>query len=99
VKHFVIYPYVLVGLLTIGDNPCNKNTKIISLLQASSFVAVMQSTSRVLESSTQDITSIHAGLIKEVHDIPMEILIRPFPLEVNDDKVRSIMKTLQVSSS
>lgn len=59
----------------------------------------MASTSRVLESSTQDITSVHAGLIKEVHDIPMEVLIRPFPLEVNDDKVHSIMKTLQVSSS
>ena len=59
----------------------------------------MASTSRVLESSTQDITSIHAGLIKEVHDIPMGILIRPFPLEVNDEKVHSIMKTLQVSSS
>lgn len=55
----------------------------------------MASTSRVLESNTQDITSIHAGLIEEVHDIPMGVLIRPFPLEVNDDKVCSIMKTLQ----
>lgn len=95
----MIYPYVLVGLLIIGYNPCNKKAKIISVLQASSFVAVMASTSRVLESSIEDITSIHAGLIKEVHDIPMGVLIRPFPLEVNDDKVYSIMKTLQVGSS
>jgi len=94
----VIYPYVHVGLLIIGYNLCNK-AKIISLLQDSTIVAVMASTSRVLESSTQDITSIHAGLIKEVHDIPMGVLIRPFPLEVNDDKVYSIMKTLQVGSS
>lgn len=57
--------------------------------------SAMASTSRVLESNTQDITSIHAGLIEEVHDIPMGVLIRPFPLEVNDDKVCSIMKTLQ----
>jgi sulfiredoxin len=76
---------------------CNKKAKI-NLFKASSFVAAMASTSRVLESNTQDITSIHAGLIEEVHDIPMGVLIRPFPLEVNDDKVCSIMKTLQVSS-
>jgi hypothetical protein len=57
----------------------------------------MTSTSKGLESNTQDITSIHAGLIEEVHDIPMGVLIRPFPLEVNDEKVYSIMKTLQVS--
>jgi uncharacterized ParB-like nuclease family protein len=59
----------------------------------------MESTSRALQSNTQDITSIHAGLIEEVHDVPMGVLIRPFPLEVNNDKVHSIMETLQVSSS
>ena len=95
----MIYPCVLVGLLIIGYNLCDKKAKIVSLIQASSFVAAMVSTSRALESSTQDITSIHAGLIKEVHDIPLGVLIRPFPLEVNDDKVYGIMKTLQVSSS
>jgi uncharacterized ParB-like nuclease family protein len=58
----------------------------------------MVSTSKVLESNTEDITSIHAGLIEEIHDIPMTVLIRPFPLEVDEAKVHSIMKTLQVSS-
>jgi uncharacterized ParB-like nuclease family protein len=58
----------------------------------------MASTSKVLESNTEDITSIHAGLIEEVHDVPMTVLIRPFPLEVDEDKVHSIMKTLQVRS-
>jgi len=57
----------------------------------------MASTSKVLESDAEDITSIHAGLIEEVHDVPITVLIRPFPLEVNEDKVQSIMKTLQVS--
>ncbi|GLH06125.1 Putative sulfiredoxin [Gryllus bimaculatus] len=41
------------------------------------------------------ITSIHAGLIDEVHDIPMSVLIRPFPPEVNEDKVKSLMETLR----
>lgn len=58
----------------------------------------MASTSKVSESNAEDITSIHAGLIEEVHDIPMTVLIRPFPLEVDEDKVRSIMMTLRVSS-
>lgn len=56
----------------------------------------MASTTKVSESDTE-ITSIHAGLIEEVHDIPITVLIRPFPLEVNEDKVQSIMKTLQVN--
>jgi hypothetical protein len=61
------------------------------------FVTVMTTKTEVFKSDTQEITSIHAGLIEEVHDIPMTVLIRPFPLEVNEDKVQSIMKTLQVS--
>ncbi|XP_023708970.1 sulfiredoxin-1 isoform X2 [Cryptotermes secundus] len=56
---------------------------------------LMASTSKVSKSNAEDITSIHAGLIEEIHDIPMTILIRPFPLEVDEDKVHSIMKTLQ----
>jgi lantibiotic modifying enzyme len=60
------------------------------------FVTVMTTKTEVFKSNTQEITSIHAGLIEEVHDIPMTVLIRPFPLEVNEDKVQSIMKTLQV---
>ncbi|XP_069697794.1 sulfiredoxin-1 isoform X3 [Periplaneta americana] len=55
----------------------------------------MASTSKVLEIPADDMTSIHAGLIEEVHDIPMSVLIRPFPLDVNEDKVKSIMKSLQ----
>lgn len=40
-------------------------------------------------------TSIHSSENAEVHEMPMNVLIRPFPPEVNDEKVRSLMKTLQ----
>nr|CAD7200289.1 unnamed protein product [Timema douglasi] len=40
-------------------------------------------------------SSIHTGLIKEVYDIPMEALIRPFPPEVDEAKVQSLMDTLE----
>jgi hypothetical protein len=76
--------------------PHNKMPYKISLPRRTWFVTVMASTSKVLESNIEDITSIHAGLIEEVHDVPMTVLIRPFPLEVDEDKVHSIMKTLQV---
>lgn len=39
-------------------------------------------------------TSIHAANITEVHDVPMSVIIRPFPLEVDENKVLSLMKTL-----
>ncbi|XP_023708971.1 sulfiredoxin-1 isoform X3 [Cryptotermes secundus] len=74
-------------------NPVMKNC-VCSTIR--SFAgSVMASTSKVSKSNAEDITSIHAGLIEEIHDIPMTILIRPFPLEVDEDKVHSIMKTLQ----
>lgn len=39
-------------------------------------------------------TSIHAGIITEVHEMPMSAIIRPFQAEVDEDKVQSLMKTL-----
>ncbi|XP_051154183.1 sulfiredoxin-1 isoform X1 [Leptopilina boulardi] len=43
----------------------------------------------------EKMTSIHSSENAEVHEMPMNVLIRPFPPEVNDEKVRSLMKTLQ----
>lgn len=39
-------------------------------------------------------TSIHAANISEIHDIPMNVLIRPFIPEVDEKKVSSLMKSL-----
>ncbi|GFT91791.1 putative sulfiredoxin [Nephila pilipes] len=40
-------------------------------------------------------TSIHAAHIEEIHDVPFGVLIRPFPSELEEDKVVSLMETLQ----
>lgn len=40
-------------------------------------------------------TSIHSSENAEIHEMPMSVLIRPFPPEVNDEKVKSLMRTLQ----
>ena len=43
----------------------------------------------------ENITSIHSSEDAEVYDVPMCVLIRPFPPEVNDEKVKSLMRTLE----
>ena len=40
-------------------------------------------------------TSIHSGIEAEVYDVPMNVLIRPFPPDVNEEKVCSLMETLK----
>ncbi|XP_046418176.1 sulfiredoxin-1 isoform X1 [Neodiprion virginianus] len=41
-----------------------------------------------------ELTSIHAGNITEIHEVPMRVVTRPFPPEVNEEKVKSLMDTL-----
>lgn len=43
-------------------------------------------------------SSIHSGGIAQVHDIPLEVLIRPFPPVLDDAKVDSLARTIQVDA-
>ncbi|XP_032897683.1 sulfiredoxin-1 [Amblyraja radiata] len=43
------------------------------------------------------IQSIHTDNIPETHNVPMRILIRPFPPVLDEDKVRSLMGSIQNS--
>lgn len=45
------------------------------------------------------ITSIHAAGITEVHEVPMDVIIRPIPPILDEDKVESLMETLKVNCS
>jgi len=42
--------------------------------------------------------SIHSAAIEEVHEVPMEVIIRPFKSELDERKVNSLMETLQVEA-
>lgn len=44
-------------------------------------------------------TSIHSSKDAEVYDVPMKVVIRPFPPEVNEEKVSSLMETLENPST
>ncbi|XP_065171027.1 sulfiredoxin isoform X2 [Atheta coriaria] len=39
--------------------------------------------------------SIHSAGTDEVHDVPMAVIIRPFMAEVDENKVQSLMKTIE----
>uniref|UniRef100_F6VCF5 Sulfiredoxin-1 n=1 Tax=Monodelphis domestica TaxID=13616 RepID=F6VCF5_MONDO len=39
--------------------------------------------------------SIHSGTIATVHNVPLSVLIRPLPSELDPDKVKSLMDTIQ----
>ncbi|XP_076232099.1 sulfiredoxin-1-like [Calliopsis andreniformis] len=39
-------------------------------------------------------TSIHSNAITEIYDVPMNVLIRPIPSTVDEEKVQSLMDTL-----
>ncbi|XP_062854510.1 sulfiredoxin-1 [Trichomycterus rosablanca] len=39
--------------------------------------------------------SIHSDNIEEVHNIPMEVIVRPIPSVLDEQKVQSLMETIQ----
>jgi len=40
-------------------------------------------------------SSIHSSSRAEIYDIPMNVIIRPFPAVVNEEKVESLMNSLK----
>lgn len=68
----------------------NHNTKYT----VDSPLAYILNKRRILIYLKGEMTSIHAAYIDEVHDMPMSVIIRPFPPEVDEKKVLSLMDTL-----
>ncbi|XP_007553651.1 sulfiredoxin-1 [Poecilia formosa] len=42
-----------------------------------------------------DNRSVHSDTIQEVHNVPMQVIIRPFPSELDEQKVQSLMDTIK----
>ncbi|XP_062930244.1 sulfiredoxin-1 [Mobula hypostoma] len=51
--------------------------------------------SKLGEEGARAIQSIHSENVPDTHDIPMRILIRPFPPVLDEDKVKSLMETIK----
>lgn len=43
-------------------------------------------------------TSVHSASIEQIHEMPLKEIIRPIPPQVDEEKVKSLMETLSVSS-
>lgn len=41
-------------------------------------------------------TSIHSESISEIYDVPLDVIKRPLQSQVDEEKVETIIKTLQV---
>ncbi|XP_055911714.1 putative sulfiredoxin [Eupeodes corollae] len=44
-------------------------------------------------------TSVHSASIDEVHDVPMSEIHRPFPPILDEEKVQSLMSTLEIEET
>ena len=40
--------------------------------------------------------SIHSAGIKEIHQVPIKVITRPIPPILEEEKVNSLMRTIQV---
>lgn len=52
-------------------------------------------TASVTARNSTRMTSVHSAYKDEVHDVPMSVIIRPFIPELTEDKVVSLMETIQ----
>ncbi|KAM3957026.1 sulfiredoxin isoform 1-T1 [Aphomia sociella] len=57
--------------------------------------SIVSLTNSVILRSSARMTSIHSAYKNEVHDVPMSVIVRPFVPEVSEEKVMSLMETIQ----
>lgn len=46
---------------------------------------------------SSDNRSIHSDTVEEIHNIPLQVIIRPFPPVLDEQKVQSLMDTIRVT--
>jgi len=42
-------------------------------------------------------SSVHSAGIEQIHEMPLNEIIRPIPPQVNEEKIKSLMDALSVS--
>ncbi|XP_018542863.1 sulfiredoxin-1 [Lates calcarifer] len=58
-------------------------------------MSVTSSESSPADDKHSDNRSIHSDMVEEVHHVPLNVLIRPFPPVLDDLKVQSLMDTIK----
>ena len=70
---------------------CTKTTRVIDYLFRYDMLEKMSCDEKSDEGTLRQDQSIHAAHINEVHNVPIEVLIRPFESTLNEDKVKSLI--------
>ncbi|XP_061591289.1 sulfiredoxin-1 isoform X2 [Cololabis saira] len=76
---------------------CN-NTQLKSVFISSNNMSKMVP-ERGVSGSRNDPRSIHSDNIEEVHSVPMQVIIRPIPPQLDEEKVQSLMDTIQTADT
>ena len=50
------------------------------------------------DEGARELTSIHSDQIQDIHQVPMDVIIRPLPSILEEEKVQSLIRTLQVTN-
>ncbi|CAB3221568.1 unnamed protein product [Arctia plantaginis] len=57
--------------------------------------SIVNLTAAVTLRNSSRMSSVHSAWKEEVHDVPMSVIIRPFIPELTEEKVLSLMETIQ----
>ncbi|XP_076455602.1 sulfiredoxin-1-like [Babylonia areolata] len=88
--------YSVVILISSFSSPSSACHRTFSEIKMSSASVGLAGTDTCSKSTClpKDL-SIHAAHITEVHNVPMRVLIRPIPSVLDENKVLSLMETIQ----
>ncbi|XP_017548906.1 sulfiredoxin-1 [Pygocentrus nattereri] len=76
--------------------------RVLQSIYTSFTVSFLQQTAllsqRTMGSLNHENRSIHSDNVEEVHNIPMDVIIRPIPSVLDEQKVQSLMDTVKETS-
>lgn len=70
--------------------------KVKATLMLRNLVNLVRMSNNLNVCQFRSVTSIHGDQISEIHEVPMNVIIRPFPPELDHQKVASLMETISV---
>jgi uncharacterized ParB-like nuclease family protein len=69
---------------------------LVTLFCSLGTIIHVRSTS-ITQHVDQQTSSIHSASIDDVHNIPMKVVVRPLPSILDENKVQSLMRTIEVN--
>lgn len=73
------------------------NLDVVTVIVISLFIeGLATNTSTTMSTAICVDRSVHSANVEEVHEVPMSVIHRPIPPVLDDDKVKSLMETLEV---